>query len=133
MASLLGAVSLELQGILAEVRAKTADGKLSVGEAVAVIVDAANRFVKVASIYSGQTGEEKKAEVVAACLQLFDLIVPYVKIPYLSAVNVPSFVRNYVIAQVRASLPATLSILIDKLYAALKPLLNRQPPQPSVN
>ena len=128
---LLPAIDKEFLAFAAEVHAAKADGKLSVGEALALIVDAVNRFIRVAVPFS-VSGEEKKEAVIQFALHAFDVVVPYVKIPYLSAF-VPSFVRNYVITQVRASLPAMLSTLIDKLYAALKPLLNPPIPQPSVN
>lgn len=131
MSALYEAISTEYVAILKDAREKSADG-FTVGECFALLVDAATRLIKVANIFKSYTGEQKKDIVIATCLQLFDAVVPYVKIPYLSTF-VPSFVRNYVIAQVRASLPATLSLVIDKVYAALKPLLNPVIPQPSVN
>lgn len=98
-----------------------AKGGLSLAEAYALITDAVATFMKLVATLQ-TSGQDKKELVIAACLDVYDAISPKISVPY-----VPFFLQNYIKLQIRAAITPTLSLVIDKLYSHLWPVL--QPPQ----
>lgn len=98
-----------------------AKGGLSLAEAYALLTDGIATFMKLVAALQAP-GEDKKALVISACLDLYDVISPKIVVPY-----VPFFLQSYIKSQIRAAIAPTLSLVIDKLYSHLWPVL--QPPQ----
>jgi hypothetical protein len=131
----------QIESYISTAKAKVANlGGFNITGWLVILNQSVDQFMRIAASLQGVDGAAKKELVIQAAERLFDVVSPYIRIPYLSA-WIPGFVRTWVLAKIRAEIRPFLNSFIEQQYANLKSRLDAvananvavETPQPPVN